>query len=186
MQSSKGFSVKTIVAIGIGAALFVVLARFGSIPTGIPNTNIQTNYAILALFALLYGPWAGLLIGLIGHTLADLISYGAPWFSWVIASGVAGLLYGLLSRGTRIHEGEFGVREILRFNIAQIVGNAIAFFAVAPVLDILIYAEPSNKVFTQGFAAGGMNMVTVAVLGTLLAVAYSKTRTKRGSLTREA
>lgn len=185
MQSSKGFSVKTVVAIGIGAALFVVLARFGSIPTGIPNTNLQTNYAILALFALLYGPWAGLLIGLIGHTVADLISFG-PWFSWIIASGVFGLLAGLLSRGIRIHDGEFGGKEILRFNIAQIIANAVAWFVVAPVLDILIYAEPANKVFTQGLAAGAMNMVTVAILGTLIAIAYSKTRTKRGSLTREA
>ncbi|WP_037289048.1 ECF-type riboflavin transporter substrate-binding protein [Saccharibacillus sacchari] len=185
MQSSKGFSVKTVVAIGIGAALFVVLARFGSIPTGIPNTNLQTNYAILALFALLYGPWAGLLIGLIGHTVADLISFG-PWFSWIIASGVFGLLAGLFSRGIRIHDGEFGGKEILRFNIAQIIANAAAWFIVAPVLDILIYAEPANKVFTQGLAAGAMNMVTVAILGTLIAIAYSKTRTKRGSLTREA
>ncbi|WP_172196448.1 ECF-type riboflavin transporter substrate-binding protein [Saccharibacillus qingshengii] len=185
MQSSKGFSVKTIVAIGIGAALFVVLARFGSIPTGIPNTNLQTNYAILALFALLYGPWAGLLIGLIGHSVADLLSFG-PWFSWIIASGVVGLLVGLLTRGIRIHDGEFGGKGILRFNIAQIVANAVGWFVVAPVLDIVIYAEPANKVFTQGFAAGGMNIVIVAILGTLLAVAYSKTRTKRGSLTREA
>lgn len=185
MQSSRGFSVKTVVAIGIGAALFVVLARFGSIPTGIPNTNLQTNYAILALFALLYGPWAGLLIGLIGHTVADLISFG-PWFSWIIASGVFGLLAGLFTRGIRIHDGEFGIGAIFRFNIAQIIANAVAWFIVAPVLDILIYAEPANKVFTQGLAAGGMNMLTVAFLGTLIAIAYSKTRTKRGSLTREA
>ncbi|CAM3277907.1 MULTISPECIES: ECF-type riboflavin transporter substrate-binding protein [Saccharibacillus] len=184
MQASTGFSVKTIVAIGIGAALFVVLARFGSIPTGIPNTNLQTNYAILALFALLYGPWAGLLIGLIGHTVADLLSFG-PWFSWIIASGVVGLLIGLLTRGIRIHEGEFGAKEIVRFNIAQIVANAVGWFLVAPALDVVIYAEPATKVFTQGLAAGAMNMVIVAILGTLLAVAYAKTRTKRGSLTRE-
>ncbi|MDO3411983.1 ECF-type riboflavin transporter substrate-binding protein [Saccharibacillus sp. CPCC 101409] len=186
MRSSKGFSVRTIVAIGIGAALFIVLARFGSIPTGIANTNLQTNYAILALFALLYGPWAGLLIGLIGHTLADLISYGAPWFSWVIASGIAGLLYGLFNRGARIEEGQFGIKEIIRFNIGQIIANAVSWFVAAPVLDILIYAEPGDKVFTQGLVAGGLNILVVAVLGTLLAAAYAKTRTKRGSLTREA
>ena len=33
-------NVKTIVAIGIGAALFFVLGRFVAIPSGIPNTNI--------------------------------------------------------------------------------------------------------------------------------------------------
>lgn len=33
-------SIKTIVAIGIGAAVFMILGRFGAIPSGIPNTNI--------------------------------------------------------------------------------------------------------------------------------------------------
>ena len=52
-------SIKTIVAIGIGAAVFMILGRFGSIPSGIPNTNIETCYAFLALMAVLYGPIAG-------------------------------------------------------------------------------------------------------------------------------
>lgn len=182
----KILSIKTIVAIGIGSALFVILGRFGSIPTGIPNTNIETTYALLALFALLYGPAAGLLIGLIGHTLKDAIFYGSPWFSWVIASGIVGLVVGLLARKIAIHDGEFGTKEIIRFNLAQIVANALAWFLIAPVLDILIYAEPSNKVFTQGLIAGASNIVTVTVIGTLLAIAYSRTRTKKGSLTRQA
>lgn len=185
MAKSNVLSVRTIVAIGIGSALFVILGRFGSIPTGIPNTNIETTYALLALFALLYGPYAGLLIGLIGHTLKDAIFYGQPWFSWVLASGIVGLLIALLSGKNRIHDGEFGVREIIRFNVAQIVANAVAWFAIAPTLDILIYAEPSNKVYTQGLVAGIANIVTVGVLGTVLAVAYARTRTRRGSLTRE-
>ena len=37
----------------------MILGRFGSLPTGIPNTNIETAYAFLALMALLYGPLAG-------------------------------------------------------------------------------------------------------------------------------
>lgn len=33
-------SIKTFVAIGIGAALFFVLGRFVAIPSPVPNTNI--------------------------------------------------------------------------------------------------------------------------------------------------
>lgn len=36
----KKMSIKTVVAVGIGAALFFVLARFVAIPSGIPNTSI--------------------------------------------------------------------------------------------------------------------------------------------------
>ncbi|MCL6460035.1 MAG: ECF-type riboflavin transporter substrate-binding protein [Gorillibacterium sp.] len=186
MAKSKGFSVNTIVAIGIGSALFVILGRFGSIPSGIPSTNIETTYALLALFALLYGPLAGLLIGLIGHTLKDAIFYGSPWFSWVIASALVGLIIGLAARRIQLHDGEFTMKDIILFNIYQIIANAIAWFAIAPTLDILIYAEPANKVYTQGLVAGFSNIVTVAILGTLLILAYAKTRTKQGSLSKEA
>ena len=67
--------IQTIVAIGIGAAVFMILGRFGAIPTGIPNTSIETAYAFLALMAVLYGPVAGFSIGFIGHTLKDLTTY---------------------------------------------------------------------------------------------------------------
>lgn len=70
MQSNRR-SIVTIVAIGIGAAVFIILGRFVSIPTGIPNTTIETSYAFLALMSIVYGPVAGALIGLIGHALKD-------------------------------------------------------------------------------------------------------------------
>jgi energy-coupling factor transport system substrate-specific component len=186
MGNSNTLSIKTIVAIGIGSALFIILGRFGAIPTGIPQTNIETAYALLALIAILYGPVAGLLVGLIGHTLKDMIFYGSPWFSWVLASAIVGLIIGLAARKFKIHEGEFNNSDIVRFNIFQIIANALAWFVIAPVLDILFYAEPVDKVFVQGLVAGVANIVTVLVLGTLLAAGYAKTRAKRGSLSKEA
>ena len=44
----KNTSIKTVVAIGIGAALFFVLGRFVAIPSGVPNTNISLQYACWA------------------------------------------------------------------------------------------------------------------------------------------
>lgn len=106
-MTKNKLSIKTIVAIGIGSAVFMILGRFGSIPTGIPNTNIETAYAFLALMALLYGPLSGLLIGFIGHALKDTIFYGSPWLSWVIASAVVGLVIGLAYKRIRINQGIF-------------------------------------------------------------------------------
>lgn len=181
MNSNK-FSIKTIVAIGIGAAVFMILGRFGSIPSGIPNTNIETSYAYLALMAIMYGPLAGLLIGLIGHGLKDLVFYGMPWFSWVIASGVVGVVIGLAWKKINIDDGDFSKKKIVLFNIIQVIANILAWFIVAPVLDIVIYAEPSNKVFLQGAIGGTSNMITIGILGTLVLSAYSKTKIKSGSL----
>lgn len=178
-------SIKTIVAIGIGAAVFMILGRFGSIPSGIPNTNIETCYAFLALMAVLYGPVAGVAIGFIGHGLKDLVFYGSPWFSWVIASAAVGLIIGLAWKKLKVNEGEFGKKEMIVFNIYQIIANAIAWLLVAPTLDIVIYAEPANKVYLQGAVAGASNAITVGILGTILLYTYSKTRVKKGSLDRE-
>ncbi|MPQ43867.1 ECF-type riboflavin transporter substrate-binding protein [Clostridium tarantellae] len=181
----KLLSIKTIVAIGIGAAVFMILGRFGSIPTGIPNTNIETAYAFLALMALLYGPIAAFLIGFIGHALKDIVSFGSPWLSWVIASGVVGLVIAFAWKKIKINEGIFGIKQIFIFNLIQIIANIIAWFLVAPSLDIFIYAEPANKVYLQGMVGGISNMVTVGVLGTILVSSYASTRIKRGSLIKE-
>ncbi|WP_195266903.1 ECF-type riboflavin transporter substrate-binding protein [Clostridium sp. 1001275B_160808_H3] len=178
-------SIKTIVAIGIGAAVFMILGRFGAIPSGIPNTNIETSYAFLALMSVLYGPIAGISIGLIGHALKDLVFFGSPWFSWVIASAVVGLIIGLSWKKLKVNDGEFNKKEIIVFNIYQVIANLIAWLLVAPTLDILIYAEPANKVYLQGIVAAISNSITVGILGTILLYTYAKTRVKKGSLDRE-
>lgn len=175
-------NIKTIVAIGIGSAVFMILGRFAAIPTGIPNTELATVYAFLALMAIVYGPVAAFSIGFIGHTLKDLTAYGSPWFSWIIASAIVGLIIGLASKRININEGNFGKKEIIIFNAYQIVANIIAWFAVAPTLDVVIYAEPVDKLYAQGAVAGISNIIVVGVLGTILLYSYAKTKVKKGSL----
>ena len=81
MKKLFEFKTKTIVATGLGAALFTLLFMYVKIPTGIPETDIQTAYGIGAFFAALFGPIAGGLIAFIGHALSDGIQYGSIWWS---------------------------------------------------------------------------------------------------------
>ena len=181
----KKFSVKTIVAIGIGAALFFVLGRFVAIPSPVPNTTVSTQYGLLAFLSVVYGPVAGALVGFIGHTLIDL-SYGwGVWWSWVVASGVFGLLMGLAAKLLKMNEAEIGKKGLIKFNLAQIVSHLICWMAVAPVLDIYMMHEPADKLVAQGLMAGIGNAVTTAIVGSLLCVAYAATKTKAGSLPKE-
>lgn len=184
-MKGKQLSIKTIVAIGIGAAVFIILAKFVAIPSPIPNTSIQTSYAFLALMAVVFGPIAGGLIGLIGHALNDAITYGSVWWSWVVVSLFVGFVIGLISKRLDIESGGFNKKKVITFNITQVVAQGIGWFLIAPLLDILIYAEPANKVFTQGLFAGFSNMITVGIIGTILLFAYSKTRSQSNSLHRE-
>jgi energy-coupling factor transport system substrate-specific component len=176
---------KTIVAAGIGAALFALLFMYVKVPSPVPETSFQTAYGLAGFFGVLFGPIAAGLMAFIGHALSDALQYGSPWWSWVIASGVAGFIYGLAFKRSKIEEGEFKWKDILTYNVIQIIGNIIAWIVVAPVLDILIYAEPVNLVFTQGAIAALMNSISAGVIGTLLLVAYAATRTKKGSLAKK-
>ena len=185
MKKEHLLSIRTIVAIGIGSAVFLVLGRFASIPTGIPNTEFQTAYAFLALMGILYGPLAGASIGFIGHTLKDITAYGSPWFSWIIASSIVGLCISLSRKWLHIKDGFFGLKQLIVFNITQITSNIIAWIVVAPTLDILIYVEPADKVYIQGASSCLFNIITVGVLGSILLANYAKTKIKTGSLTLE-
>lgn len=184
MKDMFKVTTKTIVAAGIGAALFMLLFMYVKIPSWVPETQFQTAYGLSAFFGVLFGPIAAGLMAFIGHALSDAIQYGSPWWSWVIASGVASFIFGLAFKKTRVEEGEFKIKDILTFNLYQIIGNVVAWLLLAPVLDIVIYAEPANLVFTQGAVACLMNIISAGVIGTLLLIAYAATRTKKGSLSK--
>ena len=155
------------------------------VATGIPETDVQTAYGIGAFFAALFGPIAGFLIAFIGHAISDAVQYGSPWWSWVVASGISCFIVGLVYPRLKVDEGVFGGKDILKFNLYQIVANAISWIVVAPVLDIVVYGEPANLVFTQGAVAALSNAVSMGVIGTLLLFLYSKTRSGKGTLSKE-
>ncbi len=185
MKKLFEFKTKTIVATGIGAALFMLLFMYVKVPTGIPETDVQTAYGIGAFFAALFGPIAGFLIAFIGHAISDAVQYGSPWWSWVVASGISCFIVGLAYLRLKVDEGVFGGKDILVFNLFQIAANVIAWIVVAPILDIVVYGEPSNLVFTQGAVAALWNAVSMGVIGTILLFLYSKTRAGKGTLSKE-
>lgn len=181
----KKFGIKEVVAAGIGTALFVALTNV-QIPVGfIPNTAFQPRAALLAFFAAVFGPVVGGIMGLLGHALGDALFYGSVWWSWVFPDAVFGIAVGMFAAKYKIKEGDFGGKEIALFNVVQVIANVVCWIVIAPVLDVVIYAEPANKVFTQGAVSCILNIIVIAILGTLLNVGYSKLGAKSSSLSKE-
>lgn len=180
----KKFGIKEVVAIGIGTALFVALTEV-QIPTGIPNTSLQPRMAVLAFLSAIFGPLVGAIVGLLGHALGDALFYGSVWWSWVFPEAVVGILIGAFANKFAVREGGFTKKNIVLFNVVQVVANALAWILLAPALDIAVYAEPANKVFLQGAAAFLGNILIVGILGSLLLAAYSKIAGKSASLEKE-
>ncbi len=181
------FNTKTIVATGLGAAVFLVLFMYVKVPSPVPETNLQIAYGVSSFFAAVFGPLAGFLVAFVGHALNDFISYGSPWWSWVFASGAASLITGLCTNkvGTAVEGGTFGKNEMIRFAVYAVIGNAVAWLLVAPVLDIVMYAEPVNTVFAQGVMAFVLDAIVSVVIGIILLKAYASTKTGQGTLSRE-
>lgn len=186
MKQYFKMNTKTIVATALGAALFTVLHMYVKIPSPIPDTSLHTAYGLAASFGALFGPITGGLMAFIGHALSDGINFGSPWWSWVIASGVCGFICGFAYKKVNVEGGKLSKKDIVTFNIIQALANIISFIAVAPVLDILVYKEPVNYVFTQGTYACIMNIIATGVIGTMILALYVAAKPKKGSLSKES
>lgn len=85
----------------------------------------------------------------------------------------------------KVKEGGFGKKEIIFFNVVQVIANLITWLVAAPLLDVIIYKEPALKVIAQGAGASLGNILVAGILGTMLLAAYSKVGAKSGSLKKE-
>ena len=181
----KKFGIKEVVAVGIGTALFVVLTEVQIPVVVVPNTALQPRMAVMAFLAAVFGPIVGAIIGFLGHALGDAMFYGSVWWSWVFPEIVVGGAVGFFAKKFAVREGGFNKNNIILFNVVQIVANAVAWIIVAPVLDIVIYQEPANKVFGQGAFAFLGNIIIIGILGSILLAVYSNISGKSSSLEKE-
>ena len=100
-------------------------------------------------------------------------------------SAFFGLAMGFVGYKIDLAKGEFGIKGAVVFNVVQVVAHLISWGLIAPALDILIYNEPTEKIFLQGAVGSVGNIVSTAVVGTILCFAYASTRAKKGSLKAE-
>lgn len=177
-------SIRTVVATGIGAALFIIIGMFINIPI-FGNTSIQLQYAVQALFSIIFGPVAGFLIGFIGHALKDGIQYGNISWAWVLASGVLGLVIGLFRQKYDVTKGVFTIGNIIWSNVIQILAILLAYGVVTPLGDKLQFDQDWSYLYAQSAVAGISNLITIAVGGTILLAIYARSRTQSGSLTKD-
>ncbi len=182
----KKLSVKSVVIIAIGAALYGI----GGLPIfGVPifaETTLKPAMAILAIFAALYGPIVGFLIGFLGHWITDLFAGWGVWMTWVLGSGIVGIVIGFFPKLTKekIEEGLFGTREIVIFIVLAFIGNFVGY-SISAFLDYVLYAEPASKVIAQQLIISSTNTVLIAIIGSIVLALIAKRRREGSNLTEE-
>lgn len=178
------FSAKTVVVIAIGAALYGI----GGLPMfGVPvfaNTTLKPAMAVLALFSVLFGPIVGFLVGFIGHWVTDLFAGWGVWLTWVLGSGIVGMVIGLFPVMTknRLSQGELPMKDFVLFVTLALAGNVVGYGCSA-FLDTILYAEPFTKVFTQLSIIAAGNTVLIAVVGFLILKSVAKRNKQSRNLT---
>ncbi|MDR0708477.1 MAG: ECF-type riboflavin transporter substrate-binding protein [Spirochaetaceae bacterium] len=179
------WNTRTLVAVAVGAALFGVLMVYGSIPV-FTNTQLTSAMIIPVVVGGLFGPLPAFVTLLIGNILADTIGGWGYWFDWSIGNGILGLFVGTLPLyGARIDEGVFKVQHAVIYAVVAIVGNAIAFGLVTPLLTSLFYAADLEITFLQAFASGLSNTLVLIVVGIPILILLSRRFGKRKDLKEE-
>ena len=179
------WNTKTIVAVAIGAALYGVLMVWGSIPV-FTNTNLTSAMIVPVVVGALFGPLPATVALLVGNCLADLIGGWGFWFDWSVGNGVLGLFVGLLPLyGADIKNGIFKVKHAVIYTICCVLGNAIAFGIVTPVMTALLYSADLEITFIQSLAGGLSNTAVLVIIGIPVLVLLSKRYASRANLVEE-
>ncbi len=180
-KKGSSLSTRSVVAIGIGAALYGAVSAI-AIPIG-PDTSFRIAVALLVIFGAIFGPTVGFLVGFIGHALNDAFMYGSVWWSWVFLSAMMGLFGGLvaLDDDFDVLAGKVTKKHYIKLYvysfIGMLAGSIVAYFG-----DVFLYGEPAAKVWLQIILANISNFAVIAVVGIPVVIALAKMRGKGNGL----
>lgn len=179
------WNTKTIVGVAIGAALFGVLMVYGGIKVT-TNTSLTSAMIVTVVVGALFGPVPAALAAGIGNTIADLIGGWGFWFDWSLGNVVLGLFVGALPLyGAKINDGVFKIKHAIIYAILVVLGNAIAFGIVTPVLTVAFYSSELTITWIQAWSAIVSNASVQIVLGIPVLFALAKRNARGTNLTRE-
>ena len=179
------WNTKTIVGVAIGAALFGVLMVFGGIKV-FTNTSLTSAMIVVVVVAALFGPLPAAVAAGIGNVIAELIGGWGFWFDWSIGNFVLGFFVGLLPiYGAKISDGIFTVKHAIIYVITVILGNALAFGIVTPLLTYLFYSSELTITWMQAFSAIISNGVVLTVIGIPILILLSKRNARKTNLVKE-
>ena len=187
MKSKLGvWTTKSIVTMGLGAALYGVLMVYGAVPI-FTNTNLSFAMIVPVFVGCLFGPLPAMITCGVGNVIADLIGGWGIWFDWSIGNAVMGLFVGMLPLyGADIANGVFKVKHAVIYAILCVVGNMLAFGVVTPIFSTTLYGQDLNITLMQAVFATAGNTLVLVVAGIPILVLLSKRAASKMNLKKEA
>ncbi len=161
------FGGREVLAAMIGAALFIVLdvaTSFAHIPS-LHEVSFHPAAVIPMIIGVIFGPWAGLLSGLAGKIMGDLVTQQGFWPWWGLGYGLMGWLPGLAWLDRRDYRR---AGEILKVEGLLVLGAGIGM-GLASVSEVWVshisLAETLETYFLREFLSNvGVGLVLVPIL----------------------
>jgi energy-coupling factor transport system substrate-specific component len=178
-KSLWSFGTREVVFAAIGAALYAVLSaltNFAQIPAA-GNVAVRPAVSIVFFFGLAFGPWVGLITGLLGNIFGDLLSNYGFWPWWDLGNGLMGLVAGLFASRMTTYRA---VKDLVLAEIAVVLGAAVGMF-VASLSEIWVSGITFAATMVQNFMPSFLaNIVNGLILTPILLVAYSAVVARSG------
>jgi len=106
--------------------------------------------AILAFFATLYGPVAGVLIGFLG-VICALAICGLPFnFVEAISFAIFGFIVGFFANRFYIREGEMKIKQIIGWNLVHVSALMTVFVFILPFARFIVYNRELFSAVSEG------------------------------------
>jgi len=173
------FGTRQVVYAAIGAALYGVFSWATNI-VPLPaagNVSFRPAVAVLIFFGVAFGPWVGLLAGLLGTYLGDALTGWGLYWNWSVGGALMGFFPGLI------------MATITDYRNRRSIGLGILFGAIgiavgmlfASLTEILVGGIDLSTAligyFTPAFIG---NLIVTIVLLPILMIAYQSVVTARG------
>ena len=173
------FKTRQVVYGAIGAALYGVFSWVTNI---IPlpaagNITFRPAVAVLIFFGAAYGPWVGLIAGLVGNILGDAISGWGFWWHWDIGNGLMGMFPGLAMLMIKDYKKVKDISIAVGFGVVGIAVGMLFASLMEVVVGGIDMTTALIGYFTPAFLG---NLVVTIVLLPILMIAYQAVVSRRG------
>lgn len=135
----------------IGIIFFFMIGEYGAIHTGVHDMYIYFQYPLLYIFAAHYGAIPGMIVGLAGHLLIDIVRQDI-WLSWISASGMMGFIIGFFYERHKERAGS-ELARLMKFLLICAGTIAVVFGIYTPIFNIVFYHMEIKDALTQSLFA---------------------------------
>jgi len=173
------FGTREVVYGAIGAALYGV---FSWITNVIPlpaagNVTFRPAVAVLIFFGAAFGPWVGLIAGLVGNTLGDALTGWGLYWNWSVGNGLMGFIPGLVVAMIQDYRSGRGIGLGIFYGL---LGMAVGML-FASLTEMLTSGIDINTALVGYFLPAFIgNAVVIIILVPILFVAYQAVAARRG------